>query len=203
MINETETYLSSFHFITTLSSPQPFPLEHPHVLLQNSFWSRWWFYNYRQSWSVLSNNKSLMDARGAASYQLLVPYLREFEKLNPGSLAIHECDAENHLTRVFVCPSTMLHSLRFVRPVLSLDAAHMKTTGGGGTLYIASVTSACNDIFPVAIALTVDNENKGRWMGLVLEEYQGLHSAPGCSAPKGGGGVQLVHVHIGSAERFN
>jgi hypothetical protein len=47
---------------------------------------------------------------------------------------------------------------------MSLDAAHMKTTGGGGTLYIASVKSATNEIYPVAIALMVDPENKAGWL---------------------------------------
>ena len=58
----------------------------------------------------------------------------------------------------------MSDSLRFVRPVISVDAAHMKTTGGGGILYMASVKSASDDIYPVAISLMVDNENKGGWV---------------------------------------
>ena len=119
---------------------------------------------YKQSWKVLSGCKAALDAKAAASYQVLVPYLKEFETLNPGSLAIHECDDSNHLTRVFVCPGIMTDTLRFVRPVISIDAAHMKTTAGGGTLYIASVKSASNDIYPVAISLMVDNENKEGWV---------------------------------------
>jgi len=57
---------------------------------------------------------------------------------------------------------------------MSLDAAHMKTTGGGGTLYIASVTSACNDIFPVAIALMVENENKDGWLWFLNNLKSGI-----------------------------
>jgi zinc finger SWIM domain-containing protein 3 len=58
----------------------------------------------------------------------------------------------------------MLESLVYVRPVMSLDAAHMKTTGGGGTLYIASVKSATNEIYPVAVSLMIDPENKAGWV---------------------------------------
>ena len=57
----------------------------------------------------------------------------------------------------------MLDSLQYVRAVMSLDAAHMKTTGGGGTLYVASVKSATNDLYPVAISLMVEAENKEGW----------------------------------------
>ena len=58
----------------------------------------------------------------------------------------------------------MLDSLRYVRPVMSLDAAHMKTTGGGGILYMASVKSASDDVYPVALSLMVANENKEGWI---------------------------------------
>jgi zinc finger SWIM domain-containing protein 3 len=65
---------------------------------------------------------------------------------------------------VFLLAGIMLETLAYVRPVMSLDAAHMKTTGGGGTLYIASVKSATNEIYPVAISLMVDPENKAGWI---------------------------------------
>ena len=64
----------------------------------------------------------------------------------------------------YCCTGMMAKTLRFVRPVMSLDAAHMKTTGGGGTLYIASVKSASNDLYPVAVLLMVANENKDGWL---------------------------------------
>ena len=104
-----------------------------------------------------------------------MPYLKAFAQLNPTALCLHECDDSNRLTRVFVCPGIMSDSLLHVRPVISVDAAHMKTTGGGGILYMASVKSACDDIYPVAIALTVENENKEGWVWF-LENLQ-------CSLP--------------------
>ena len=58
----------------------------------------------------------------------------------------------------------MLDSLRYVRPVISLDATQIKTTSGGGTLYMASAKSASNDIYPVAISLMIDNQNKDGWL---------------------------------------
>ena len=52
--------------------------------------------------------RSLVHGKGEASYQMLVPFLQEFSKQNPQSLAVHECDGDNHLTRAFVCPGTYL-----------------------------------------------------------------------------------------------
>lgn len=126
---------------------------------------------YKQGHSVLSRHRESSRAKAKASYQKLVPYLKEFERLNPGSLSFSELDDEKHLSRVFVCPGMMLGSLMHVRPVMSLDAAHLKTTGGGGILYMASVKSASNDLYPVAVAITVDNENKEGWIWF-LESLQ-------------------------------
>jgi hypothetical protein len=88
--------------------------------------------NYKQGHSVLAKYQQSGLALSKAGYQRLVPYLEEFGRLNPGSAAISELDDNNHLYRVFVCPSIMQWSLAHVRPVMSLDAAHLKTTGGGG-----------------------------------------------------------------------
>ena len=64
--------------------------------------------NYIQSWSVLKKSKVNVEAKGQASYQLLLPYLKAFSQLNPDALCLHECDNNNHLTRVFVCPGRYL-----------------------------------------------------------------------------------------------
>jgi MULE transposase domain/SWIM zinc finger len=66
----------------------------------------------------------------------------------------------------------MLGSMMHVQPVMSLDAAHLKTTGGGGILYMASVKSASNDLYPVAVAITVDNENNKEGWIWFLESLQ-------------------------------
>jgi hypothetical protein len=45
---------------------------------------------------------------------------------------------------------------------MSLDAAHLKSKWKG-TLYIASVKTACDEIYPVAFAICNDNENASGW----------------------------------------
>ena len=53
-------------------------------------------------------------------------------------------------------------SMRYVRPVLSLDAAHLNSRWKG-TLYIASTKTACDEIYPVAFAIGRGNENVEGW----------------------------------------
>jgi len=96
------------------------------------------------------------------SYQLIGPYLREFLDLNRGSTTAMERDVKNHMQRLFVCPGFIDTSMRYVRPVLSLDAAHLRSQWKG-TLYVATVKSACDEIYPVAFAIMRDNENAAGW----------------------------------------
>jgi hypothetical protein len=56
---------------------------------------------------------------------------------------------------------------------MSLDAAHMKSCLGG-TLYIATVKTACDEIFPVAFAITHQNEDLEGWIWFLRNLRQAL-----------------------------
>ena len=49
-----------------------------------------------------------------------------------------------------------------MRPVLSLDAAHLKSVFKG-TLYVASVLTGSNDIFPIGFMISAGNEDGASW----------------------------------------
>jgi hypothetical protein len=92
----------------------------------------------------------------------LIPYLQKFKSVNDGSTVDYEVDGDGHIKRVFVCPSFMNDAIRYARPVLSLDATHLKSKWKG-ILYLATVKTACDEIFPVAMAIVNDNENEDGW----------------------------------------
>lgn len=74
----------------------------------------------------------------------------------------HVVDDNGHIDRFFVCPAFMNNAIRYTRPVMSLDACHLKSRWKG-TLYLASVKTPCDEIVPVAMAITKDNENEDGW----------------------------------------
>ena len=94
-------------------------------------------------------------------FQLIIPYLQKFMQLNPGSTVRYEMDG-NNISHIFVCPGIMKTTMKNVRPVMSLDAAHLKSKWKG-ILYTASVMTASNNVYPVAIAITHGNENESGW----------------------------------------
>jgi hypothetical protein len=117
---------------------------------------------YKQAYRAMEGllRKKLED--DVSSFQLIKPYLDKFKDLNEGSTVKHEVDEENRVKRLFVCPAFMNSAIRHARPVMSLDAAHLKSKWKG-ILYIASVKTPCEEIFPVAMAIMHDNENEDGW----------------------------------------
>lgn len=118
---------------------------------------------YQQAYRAVAVTKSLEFTTNERSFKLVLPYLEKFNEINPNSVTLAEKDeATNRLQRLFVCPGIMDLSLKHVRPIMSLDAAHLKSIWRG-TLYVASVKSACNEIYPVAVAIMEQNENLEGW----------------------------------------
>jgi hypothetical protein len=48
------------------------------------------------------------------------------------------------------------------QPVILLDTSHLKSVYKG-TLYIASVLSGANEVYPIGFLISCDNENKETW----------------------------------------
>ena len=129
---------------------------------------------YNQGYRAIADITSKRWEEDKSSFELVIPYLEKFAQLNPDSTTKYETDGNGSLNikRVFVCPGIMKTTLRYVRPVMSLDAAHMKSKWGG-TMYVASVKTACKEIYPVAVAIMRENENEEGWTWFL----EGLHSA--------------------------
>jgi len=129
---------------------------------------------YNQSYRVVASVAQKQLQQDKLSFQLIVPYLENFMKLNPESITRVEKDKNNAILRVFVCPGIMKTSMRYVRPIMSIDAAHLRSQWKG-TMYVASVKTACDEIYPVALGVMRDNEQKQDWTWFL----QLLHSSIG------------------------
>jgi hypothetical protein len=126
---------------------------------------------YSQAYRAIRRRDEDNWQQHKSSFELIIPYLLKFKDLNDHTTVKYETHGE-HLSRIFVCPGIMKSRMRFVRPVMALDAAHLKSQWRG-TLYVASVKTACDEIYPVAVAIMQENENADGW-NWFLEH---LHSA--------------------------
>ena len=110
---------------------------------------------YDQAQKVLLKVKVGNKVESTKSYELIIPYLNEFKRLNPGSTAVYDVDENSAITKIFVCPGIMNNKLRYARPIMSVDAAHLSTENKG-TLYLACIKTGNDEI------ITDSDRNYGR-----------------------------------------
>ena len=117
---------------------------------------------YNQAYRAVASVAAKRWDEDKVSFQMIIPYLKKFVELNPGSTIDYSKDDQQRITRLFLCPGIMKTTMMYVRPVMSLDAAHLKSEWKG-ILYVASVKTAGDRLYPVAIGITQDNENENGW----------------------------------------
>ena len=93
---------------------------------------------YMTAYRAIASDAGAGCQLSVRSFQQMVPYLEEMKKCNPMSVNGCTKSTTNELVDVFLFPHFMNDALKFVRPVVSLDAAHLRSEWLG-TLYIASV----------------------------------------------------------------
>jgi hypothetical protein len=79
---------------------------------------------------------------------MIIPYLEALKKSNPSSVIGNTRDDGMRLLDLYVFFGFMNRVLNYVRPVVLLDAAHLRSAHKG-TLYVASGLSGNNDVFPI------------------------------------------------------
>ena len=117
---------------------------------------------YMAAYRAITNDAGAGRRLTVRSFQQMVPYLEEMNKCNPMSLIGCTKKITGELEDVYFFPGFMNDALTFVRPVVSLDAAHLRSEWLG-TLYIASVLSGNNDVFPIGLMISDGNEDGETW----------------------------------------
>jgi hypothetical protein len=87
--------------------------------------------------------------QSSKKFELVLPgYLKAMKQLNPDSVIGYSHDSGKSIKHVHVFPLFMNAGLKFVRSVMSLEAAHLKSIYKG-TIYVASVLSRMNEVYPI------------------------------------------------------
>jgi MULE transposase domain len=110
------------------------------------------------------------------NFQLNVPYLEETRKFNPLSVIGYtkDEDAFDNIIKMHFFPAISNEILYFVRPVISLDAAYLRSKYKG-MLYIASVLSGGDDTSPIGLMISSGNEDRKTWTKMLTLLTQACH----------------------------
>ncbi|KAL5567471.1 hypothetical protein UlMin_024046 [Ulmus minor] len=95
------------------------------------------------------------------SYKLLPGYLHMLMDTNPGSVVNLEVSDGNKFLYLFIPFAASIHGFSYCRPVISIDATHLKGNYRG-VLFTAVCHDANQHIFPLAFGVG-DSENDASW----------------------------------------
>ncbi len=116
------------------------------------------------------------------NFELLPGYIKAMKQLNLDSVIGYSHDSEKSIRHVHVFPCFMNAVLKFVRPVISLDAARLKSISKE-TMYVSSVLSGTNEVYPIILLISAGNEDGETWTTMLnfLKEARPIISKQGCS----------------------
>jgi hypothetical protein len=118
--------------------------------------------SYNQCYRTIELAKDDKFKETILSFQLIIPYLLDLKYKDPNAIVHYRRTTEKCLTHVFVCPGCANDVLKQVRPMISWDAAHLKSKWAG-TLYAATVKTATDEIYPIAFCIIQGNEDGLGW----------------------------------------
>ena len=81
---------------------------------------------YIAAWCAIQCDTMASKTLVLRSFQLVKPYLQELKRVNPGSVLGMTRLETFELESIYFIPAFMNNSLKFVGPVISLDAAHLR-----------------------------------------------------------------------------
>jgi hypothetical protein len=116
--------------------------------------------------SRAADGRHLKKRRGGRLDDVIVPYLNAMLKRNPDSVIGYTRRVAFEMVDLYFLPCFVKDVLKYVRPVISLDAAHLRSEDKG-MLYIASVLSGNNDIYPIGFMIAAGNEDKETWIKML------------------------------------
>jgi hypothetical protein len=117
---------------------------------------------YIAAWRALQHESGAQLRVERKNFELIVPHIEQLKKKNHGSVIGCQSNDDHHITDVYVFPRFMKDLLLLVRPVVSMDAAHLRSVHKG-THYVASILSGTNEVDAIGLMISTENEDGPTW----------------------------------------
>ena len=95
-------------------------------------------------------------------FELVIPFLEEWKENNLNSTVEWLVDAHQRIEHVFVHPTYMDQVLSYMCPIISINAAHLKSAYQG-TIFIYSGLTGNDEAYILAFRISGGNEDYGTW----------------------------------------
>jgi hypothetical protein len=117
---------------------------------------------YSAAYRALTVESKAASEEQKLGFQLLIPHLEKFKETNTGLFVLYVHNKDLNMKSLCIFPTFMNDSLKFVRPIISLDATHLRSKYKG-TLLAATVLSATNQLYPLGFVVYSGNEDLSIW----------------------------------------
>jgi hypothetical protein len=170
-----ETKTASTSAIKTIAKPLAFMNVKPKEIAQYIGCNHGVATKYSTAWKALHEMKQESMLEDDSSFQLITHFLQLVEIYNPGSYTSLDLEADGEtFYRTFLCLHAARDAFHACRPIIILDACHMKSQ------YRGIIMCACSHdgegrIVPLAIAIS-DKENQDNWMYFVSHLKEAIPS---------------------------
>ncbi|KAH9265815.1 hypothetical protein BASA83_010948 [Batrachochytrium salamandrivorans] len=118
--------------------------------------------SYSMAWRALSKCKMDNMLENKRSFMLLNGLFTKFSIHNPESHSILEKNSDDTFERAFLSPRALQLAFRNCRPMIILDACHLRSKYGG-VVMSAVVHDGKDSIVPLAVAIA-SIENEDNWV---------------------------------------
>jgi zinc finger SWIM domain-containing protein 3 len=166
--------------------------------------------SYSTAWRAMQAHRDAIANADALSFGKIPHLLEKIEELNDGSTTDFEVAEDGAFVRAFLCLGAAKESFVHCRPMLIVDACHIKNRYGG-VIMAASAHDGEGQIIPLAIALAaIENEENWRYFfemlrgaipdvlkpGMVVmhDREKGLHNAQTQLLPESHESVCVWHL---------
>lgn len=117
--------------------------------------------SYSKAWKAQEFASEVARGKPADSFEFLPRWMHMVQVMNPGSITSIEVDSANKFKYCFLAFGASVRGLKFLRKVICIDGAHLKSKFRG-TLLAASTQDGNFNLYPIAFAI-VDSENDASW----------------------------------------
>jgi hypothetical protein len=118
--------------------------------------------DYMTAYRALAHETCAERQATVKNFEMIIPFLEAMKSSNSDSVIGYTRDTDMQLVELHVFPGILNRALKYIRPVVLLNAAHLRSTYKG-TLHVASVLTGCNDVFLIGFMLSAGNENGDTW----------------------------------------
>ena len=97
------------------------------------------------------------------AFELVIPFLEDWKENNLESTVESVVDEHKCIQHIFVCPTYTDKVLSYMHPVISVDAAHLKSAYKG-TIFIYSGLTGSDEAYILAFGISGGNEDCRTWI---------------------------------------